>query len=606
MQKINQNLNRLLEKVAGDFKRQNVSIVMPTYVPQRGEILCEFASRGVETAISGGIRGARCFKEISQYGMEEDTLPYTDGFPDNITGRIVDLLPESSLRNRKVAVFSYVNNLGWSRHIENRGLNTEIIATAEQNLRGYFEEKGNLLKILDTAGLSVYKIPTRHVSHNTTIDELIEIYENIKNEDGRVVVQDCCSEKGNAGGKGTLFINSCDEFIENIKMHQGRRKVARFIKGFESNLSFFAGNIKADDKMLGAKKMNLTPEMDAFDPNTLDLLLRQAKLAGINESNIITIVGRGTLKAVGDEYLTSNESNGVGNDVGYVYPDHIRAQIKEIGTKLSRLMALSGKVGIAGADLIIDKNGKVWINEINDRQQGPTAQMSKDAEANGIPSLLKISLLSSFADFKDPEVKQTFKELRQNSDTIHEAYATGLGEFYLKVHSTHPKGQYEEVKHNLKPGFYTIFKQPDGDWKLDFASYKSESAKIPYQTDPATDKVVVKLVGGDWKIGDKVDNASQLFRLTGITNPKNPPFVIENGKTKLNKSWQPVVEACYTYLFGKGYIRKNQLWQQRHPEDRLSVRWSPVAHRSGFMPANQNKLTSDKLFNIKLVASGRN
>ena len=601
VKQINNELNNVLETVAAEFKEQNVSVVMPTYIPQRGEILQEFASRGVETVISGGIRGAQCFKNIPQYGMEEDTLPYTDGFPEHITRRITALLPRESVENRKVAVFSYVNNLGWSRHLEERGLNTEIVATVEQNLRGYFEEKGNLLKILDTAGLSAYKIPTRHVSHETPIDELIEVYDAVKNEDGRVVVQDCCSENGNAGGKGTLFIDSCEDFVKDVICHKGKRKVARFINGFESNLSFFAGNMKADEKMFGAKKMNMTPQMDAFNPDTLDELLQQAAAAGINEDNIVTVVGRGTLKAVGDEYLTSGESNGVGNDVGYVYPENIRRQITEIGGRLAKTMALAGHVGLAGADLIIDKSGKVWINEINDRQQGPTAQMSKDAEANGIPSLLKISLLSSYADFKTPQVQRVFRELRRHSQAVHEAYAANPGEFYLKVHSTHPKGQYERVRHNLKPGFYEIVRQENGRWKFDFSSYKNPGSQTEYQTDPDNGRVVVKLVGGDWKTGDQVDNASQLFRLTGVTNPDNPPFVIKDGKTRLNDSWRPVVEACYDYLFGEGYIRKNELWQQRNKNNFRNIGWCPVANRGqAFTPANQNNI-----MRLKYAAAGR-
>ncbi len=586
---INTELNNVLEQVAEQFRQNNISVVMPTYIPQRGEILQEFASRGVDVVISGGIRGAQCFKSIPQYGMEEDTLPYVDGFPEYITRKITGLLPEDSLKNRQAAVFSYVNNLGWSRHIEERGLNTEIIATVEQNLRGYFEEKGNLLKILDTAGLSAYKIPTQHVSNETPIDELMEIYDAVKNEDGRVVVQDCCSENGNAGGKGTFFIDSCEDFIKNIKNHKGNRKVARFINGYESNLSFFAGNTKAEETMLGAKKMNLTPQMNPFNPDTLDELLEQAAAAGINEENVVAVVGRGTLKAVGDEYLTSGESNGVGNDVGYVYPKEIREQISEIGTKLARLMALSGKVGIAGADLIIDKSGKVWINEINDRQQGPTAQMSKDAEANDIPSLLKISLVSSFADLHNPEVANFFENLRANSVAVHEAYSSNSGEFYLKVHSTHPSGTYEEVKRNLTPGFYEVTRQEDGRWKFNFASYKRPDSQTPYQTNPEDGKVVVKFVGGDWKVGDRVSNGSQLFRLTGVTDQANPPFVIENGKTKLNDAWRPVVEACYDHLFGEGYIRKNKLWQQRNTSNVANVGWQPVANKKQlFTAANQD------------------
>ena len=589
MKKLSLQLDLELSKIAKKFKGQGISVVMPTYIPQRGEILQELSQYGVETLISGGYQGAKCFKDIEQVGMPEDTLPYTDSFPEWITKGIVDRIPEERLRNRKVAVFSYVNNLGWSGFIKGRNLNTEIVATVEQNLRNYFEEKGNLLKILDTAGLTAYKIPSEHVSNNTSAEELAAVYHRLKNEDGKVVVQDCCSENGNAGGKGTVFIDNVEDFVANVRGHNGNRKVARFINGYESNMSFFAGNRMPAEDMLGAKKINMTSDMDPFDPNTLDKLLLQAEREGINESNIVTVVGRGTLKAVGDENLTSGESNGVGNDIGYVYEDSVRNQIKEIGKKLSSLMARAGKVGLAGADLIVDRTGKVWINEINDRQQGPTAQMSKDAEQNGIPSLLKVALVSGYADFKEDRVQDLFRRLQENATEINEVYTTSKGEFYLKVHSTHPQGQLEYVQNNLKPGFYDIVRQEDNSWKLEFSSYRKPSDKVEYETNPKTGRVTVKLVGGDWKVGDHLDNGSQLFRLTGVTDPQNPPFVIKDGKTRLNPQWRGVVEACYNHLFGEGYMQKNPLMQKRRAASEALPRWRPVAvDKSFFTAANNN------------------
>ena len=581
MKKMTLQVNQLMRKVASNFKKENINVVMPTYVPQRGEVLKELAQYGVDVIIAGGYRGARCFKEIPQVGMEEDTLPYTASFPEEITRRIVSLLPEDRLAGRKVAVFSYVNNLGWSRFIRERGLGTEIVATAEQNLRDYFEEKGNLLKILDRAGLAAYKIPTEHISHQTPEAELRRVYRRLRNEDGRVVVQDCRSRKGNAGGKGTVFINSEEEFVRNIRDHKGQRKAARFIKGFESNLSFFAGNRLAEEKGFGAKKINLSSDMDAFDPQTLNLLLQEAARAGIDESNIVTLVGRGTLKAVGDDSLTSCESNGVGNDIGFVYDEKIRAQISEVGQKLAMLMAKAGKVGIAGADLIIDRQGKVWVNEINDRQQGPTAQMSKDAESNGLPSLLKVAVLASYADFKDEKVQNLFSSLQRYMPQINEAYMTTPGEFYMKVHSTHPAGQPAIVKKNLKPGFYDVVRQDDGKWRFEFASYRQQNADVAYQTDVSKGKVTVKLVGGDWKSGDRLDNGSQLFRLTGKTDPATPPFIIREGKTVLNPQWKGVVEACYNHLFGEGYMQQNPLYLK----NRLSGVKNRVQH---FTPRNAN------------------
>ena len=561
---LNQDINLLMAGVIENFKQNNVSLIMPTYVPQRGEILREFARAGVSVFIAGGYRNARTFPEVPQKGLPEDTIGFISSFPPRITKQIVDVIPQTLLQNRKIAVFTYEVDFGWQDLIGARGLNTEIVSTLEQNQRGYFEEKGNLTHILDTAGLSAYKIPSSRVNGETPLDELIDVYDALKNEDGRVVVQDCCSESGNTAGKGTLFFDDCAAFVKNIRETGTERKVARFINGFESNLSFFAGNTLPAQGLLGARKISLIPQDDRFDSRLLELLTARAAAAGINEDNIVTVVGRGTLKAVGDEHLTSGESNGVGNDVGYVYPENIRRQITEIGGRLAKTMALAGHVGLAGADLIIDKSGKVWINEINDRQQGPTAQMSKDAEDNGIPSLLKISLLSSYADFKTPQVQRVFRELRRNSQAVHEAYAANPGEFYLKVHSTHPKGHQAEVRKNLRPGYYEISKNQAGNWELDFASYKGLDSRTEYQTDPEKGRVVVKISGGDWKVGDTVDNGSQLFRLSGITDANNPPFVIEDGKTRLNKTWRPVVEACYNHIFGRGYMRQNPLYQQRN------------------------------------------
>ncbi len=563
---LNDGLNSLMGNVFADFRQNDVCVVMPTYVPQRGEILREFANNGVKTFISGGYQNAQTFPEVPQKGLPEDTMEYVSSFPQHITQQIADTIPEALLREQKVAIFTYEVDFGWKELILARNLDTKVVSTIEQSQRGYFEEKGNLSYILDKAGLSAYKIPVERVDGKTSIDELVDVYDRLKDEKGRVVVQDCCSENGNTAGKGTLFFEDCASFVKNIKETGTKRKVAKYISGYESNLSFFAGNLLAAENILGAKKIDLSPEMNAFDPQTLDVLTAKAAAQGINEENIVTVVGRGTLKAVGDEHLTSSKSNGVGNDVGYVYPEDIQQQISEIGFKLSKTLALAGHVGLAGADLMIDKNGKIWINEINDRQQGPTAQMSKDAENSGIPSLLKISLLSSYADFNDTEVQNVFRRLREKSADIHRAYAFNSGEFYLKVHSTQAKGHKAEIQRNLKPGFYEIKKQESGEWKLDFSSYKSLNSQTPYATNPREDRVVVKISGGDWKVGDKVDNGCQLFRLSGITDTDTPPLIVDEGKTRLNPEWRPVIEACYDYVFGKGYMRQNELYKQRNQD----------------------------------------
>ena len=51
IQQINTELHNILENVAKQFKEENISIVMPTYVPQRGEILQEFGGDSICLAL---------------------------------------------------------------------------------------------------------------------------------------------------------------------------------------------------------------------------------------------------------------------------------------------------------------------------------------------------------------------------------------------------------------------------------------------------------------------------------------------------------------------------------------------------------------------------
>ena len=76
LNKLNQEVNTLMTGVMDHFKQNNISLIMPTYVPQRGEILREFAANGVQTFIAGGYQDARTFREVPQKGLSEDTMGY--------------------------------------------------------------------------------------------------------------------------------------------------------------------------------------------------------------------------------------------------------------------------------------------------------------------------------------------------------------------------------------------------------------------------------------------------------------------------------------------------------------------------------------------------
>ena len=76
-------------------------------------------------------------------------------------------------------------------------------------------------------------------------------------------------------------------------------------------------------------------------------------------------------------------------------------------------MGKCGKVGLAGADLIIDKDNHIWINEINDRQQGPTEQLSLDAENSGLVGIHRLAFIANYADCSAPKVQKLFYQVKQ-------------------------------------------------------------------------------------------------------------------------------------------------------------------------------------------------
>lgn len=73
-----------------------------------------------------------------------------------------------------------------------------------------------------------------------------------------MVLQDIRSKVANAAGKGTFFVNFLQDFLKTIHAAEGEFKAVRFIKGFESNLTFFATNTIPDDIQAGAKKLQLS------------------------------------------------------------------------------------------------------------------------------------------------------------------------------------------------------------------------------------------------------------------------------------------------------------------------------------------------------------
>ncbi|TAL27422.1 MAG: hypothetical protein EPN97_17325 [Alphaproteobacteria bacterium] len=544
-------LDAAFERISKEFNEEGVTVLMPTYSPTQGRLLSEFNKVGGKAYIAGGKKDAPSFKNVTQYGLDFDTTPYINQFPAGMSEKITGVIPDELLQDKKVAVFAFITPpASWAKHIADRGLNTEVVASNEQNTRLFFENKGNLMHVLKEAGLGAYVIPTEVVSAYLSDKELRDVYNRVKNTDGKVVVQSCVENY-----EPTRFIDSEDEFVRRIKGSKVPFKVVRFIEGNEANLSYFVGNTRPADEGRGVTKCNLPAGIDLGDPASLALIEAHAAKAGIDASNVFTVTGRATLKVVGDSLLANEPGDSVGNNIGHVYDDNISRQITEIGDKLGKKLGLCGKVGHAGADLIIDRNGKIWINEINDRQQGPTDQMSADAESNGLPGLSRMAWFAHFADFSKEENVNLLAALRDNADAVHQKYMKAPGSFYIKAFATHDASYDDQIAalKDLPAGVYTVTQQKNGGWKWEHAGENAKQRPV----DLASGSVTLKISSGSLQKGDLPHCGAELFRITGTASGANAPFVIENGVSCLNPVYREMLEQLYKDCFGEGYIEKN-------------------------------------------------
>lgn len=544
-------LDAAFERISKEFSREGIAVLMPTYSPSQGRLVSEFNKVGGKGYIVGGKKDVPSFKNVTQYGLDFDTTAFINMFPAGMSEKIVDTIPAALIQAKKIAIFAFITPpASWARHIADRKLDTRIVATNEQNTRLFFENKGNLMHILKEAGLSAYVIPTEVVNVNASEKELRDIYKRIKNENGKVVVQPCIENY-----EPTRFVGSEAEFVALVSKSKAPVKATRFIEGNEGNLSFFVGNTLPAQNARGVTKCDLPGGIDYANPENLATIEAHAACVGIDKSNVFSVTGRATLKVVGDSLLANEPGDSVGNNIGHIYDDHISRQIAEIGDKLGRKMGLCGKVGHAGADLIIDRNGKVWINEINDRQQGPTDQMSADAEAAGIPGLSRMAWFAHYADFSKPENIDLLTALRDNADAIHQQYMKAPGSFYIKAFATHDAAYDGKIvaKQDLPAGVYVVRKQADQSWHWEKADENVQMSPA----DIASGAVTVKISSGSLQKGDRPLAGAELFRITGTASGPDAPFIIQNGISCLNPSWRPMLEKLYADCFGEGYIEKN-------------------------------------------------
>lgn len=547
------NLNDQVQEVfiqsIKEFAQKDVLFVMPAFYPQRGGILQDIVKNGGKAIIAGGAPNQQLFEGITQYSPGYDTtgIPET---PKEIY-EIVKSIPSELVKGKDVALFVEAPvGKHWSNNLKLKKAN--IISSNEQNLRLFFEEKTNLEEVLKQAGLDKCFIPSEVIDAETLDVNLLEdLYQKYQGHKGKVVLQACGAQNfESGGGKGTSIVSTFDEFAESILEHKGSVKVAKYINGVSSNMSMFVGNTIPVQNGHGVVKGELSSKLDAFNPKTLNILTHKGKELGIDEEKVVVLAARASLKAIGDKNLTKNNSNGVGNSLGYEFGADIDVKVLEIAQKLGTLMAKCGKVGLCGADLIIDDSNNIFINEVNDRQQGPTEQLSLDAEHAGLVGIHRLAFISNYADCSSSKAQLMFKKIQHNSATLYNQSLANDGTFYIKMMGKQAGTATSEI--DLKPGIYAVEKSKYGTWIWDFSKNYETAENI----DLSKNNIYIGLAGVSLKKGQKVPSGSQILRIVGKAKNGSTPFNIEEGKVILNKKWLPIVNSLYTSMFGKSYNKQ--------------------------------------------------
>lgn len=539
----------IFENAVKTLSKKGTLFVMPAFYPQRGGILQDVVSLGGKAIIAGGAPQQQLFDGIPQYSPGYDTTGISETAKEIY--KIVRAIPDEAVRGKDIALFVEAPVARhWSNNMRIKKAN--IVSSNEQNLRSFFEEKTNLEKILKTAGLEDCFIPSEVVvSEKLTSKDMAQLYEKYKGKSGKVVLQSCGAENvESGGGKGTSIVANSEEFCQTIVQHTGHVKVAKFIEGCCSNVSMFVGNRLPDKDGTGVVKGELLPQDNAFAPETLDILLQRGAELGIQDKDILVLATRGTLKAVGDKNLTKSSSNGVGNALGHNFSDDINDKIFEISQKLGMLMGKCGKVGLCGADLMIDQNNHVWINEVNDRQQGPTEQLSLDAESAGLAGIHRLAFIANYADCSHPRVQKLFYQLQQVSGKMYAQSLQSDGSFYIKMMGKQNGNATAQT--DLESGIYAVRKQKDGSWKWDFSKKYATAPNI----DLKNDEIYLKLSGVSLHKGQTVPSGAQILRIVGKAKNGSSPFQINGAKVSLNEKWRPITDSLYASMFGAQYNRQ--------------------------------------------------
>ncbi len=546
--KIYRDSIKLAKSCAQSYSKQGVTFFAPAFYPTRLLSTVDFLSKnGVDVVMAGGGPGKKFFSNVPQYSMPYDTTGL-DESEENINA-ILNQVPKDSV-NGNVAILLYNSVLEgdrlWEKCIRER-FGVDIVGSNEQNISSFFEEKTNLSDILIKAGLQKHIIPSTIIKEPKSSLELMMMYKELKDENGRIVIQACGPNVNDiGGGHSTIIAKNFKEFYDACQIEKGYVKVAHFVEGVNSNVSMCAGNLLQSKGSMGAFKGELLPEESRYSSETLDSLLQRGSEVGLTQENTFCLVQPGTLKVVGDKNLTTLDANSVGNQINYRYPQEVLDKVYDIGSKLGNVMALCGKVGLFGMDLIISKDGNIYINEINDRQQGPTETASLNNEKHSLPSIQRIAFLQSYADFSQPQVQEFMSNIKDNSRNLYDASTHISSPFYIKLMGKRV-GKPDISKVDLGEGVYRVTKDQTGKYEWDLTSKRIEDEECPVDLDSPENFISINSVS--LARGQQIVEGTQILRISGFSEEGSEPFGIQNGESILEPKWANLTDALYEKLF---------------------------------------------------------
>jgi hypothetical protein len=277
------------------------------------------------------------------------------------------------------------------------------VAAVDGGLRDEVEAKPVFDELLRAAGApAVVRIPCIHVDR---LPELGELRRRVGT--ATVVVQAGVT----SGGRGTVFVADEGDMPRAAQL-LGPFRVAAFVDGWSSNTTV----LSAPDEHGGVR----------------------------------VYADRPSHKSVGVSGLGIGPAKSAGNDWSRPWPAEAVALIVESAERIaSWAWRRYGMAGLFGLDAILTPDGRVFLNEINWRNQGTTEVSAVNQQLRGLPPFIAAHLVVMLGQrvtwLGDPH--------EFNSETIARATWAG-GPFYVKVRLCHPGPA--SIAPGYEPGVYRL------------------------------------------------------------------------------------------------------------------------------------------------------